>query len=160
MRPQPPSVIETLEKDQRVFERLADEFDRARLRDSVDMRRQVLAALDVVEPALAAHRALEAAAVEGRTAKRPPQWRQAVAAAELQRDLISGLAKDTRILASDPARYRLEHLAALSFKLSSALRAHLVHDEAKLWKSLTLEGAPAAAALAALRRVEAMLGRL
>ncbi|MBI3297169.1 MAG: hypothetical protein HYZ75_03330 [Elusimicrobia bacterium] len=158
MSAQKTAVVDILEKSRRVFERLADEFDRSRLRESTDMRRQVLAALDVVEPALAAQRCIQAA-VWSQRAARPPEWRQAQAAADLQRDQISSLVKDMRVLASGGARYRPEHVGALAFMLAKALREHLSHEQGRFRRPTAARGAQIAA-LGALRRVEAMLGRL
>ena len=161
MRVRAQTVGETLRKDHRVLERLADEFDRSRLRASSDLRRRLAAALEIVGPALAAHKAIETAALGASSAPRPPQWRETLLSAELQRDRIASLAKDMAILVSDPVRYRLEHLAALSFTLSKALRELLAFEAVQVWDACPelTEAAPVPA-LSALRRVEGMLGRL
>lgn len=102
---------ETSRTDDGVFERLAEELDRSRLREGPDMRSHICATLDALEPALAAHcrEASEGAALTAR----------------LQHGGIESLIKDMRIIASDPVRYPAGHLASLSFLLSKALREHL-----------------------------------
>lgn len=155
------SIRETLRADHGVFDRLAEELDRARLREGADMRSHVCAALDVLEPALAAHCLVEGGALSASRGRKRAVSKRAVMTAELQRDGIHSLIKDMRIIASDPARYRPGHLASLSFLLSKALREHLAHDAASLWADLDgLDDAAAAETVGALRRVEGLLGRI
>lgn len=149
---------ETLDKDHRVFERLADVLDRSRLRPPAEMRGMVAAALDVLEPALQAHERLETAllAAAGR-----PGLAEGLRVAALQHDALGSLFKDLRIILSEPGRYRAEHLASLTFLLARNLREHLRYEEDALWASLPQSGpAVPVSAFADLRRVETMLGRL
>ncbi|MBI5597290.1 MAG: hypothetical protein HY928_14445 [Elusimicrobia bacterium] len=155
------SIRETLRTDRCVFDRLAGELDRARLREGPDMRSHVCAALDVLEPALAAHCLVEDGALSASRGRKHAASKSAMLTAELQRDGIHSLIKDMRIIASDPARYRAGHLASLSFLLSKALREHLAHDAAALWADMEgLDAAAAAETVGALRRIEGLLGSI
>lgn len=155
----PHTTRETLDKDHRVFERLADALDRSRLRPPAEMRELVASALEVLEPALKAHEGLEqslAAAMAGK-----PGLTEGLRVAALQHDSIASLLKDLRILLSEPGRYRAEHLASLTFLLARNLREHLRYEEEVLWPSLPEGvGAVPGTAFADLRRLETMLGRL
>lgn len=149
---------ETLDKDHRVFERLADVLDRSRMRPPAEMRELVAATLDVLVPALKAHEALENALM-GSVAGRSPGLTEGLRVAALQHDSISSLLKDLRIILSEPGRYRAEHMASLTFLLSRNLREHLRFEEEALWPSVP-EGSAPASAVPDLRRIETMLGRL
>lgn len=156
----PHSARETLDKDHRVFERLADALDRSRLRPPGEMRALVAAALDVFEPALQAHEALEKS-LTGAMTGRGPGLTEGLRISALQHDSIASLIKDLRIILSEPGRYRAEHLASLTFLLSRNLREHLRYEEEVLWSSLPAAGAEAPAAVVGdLRRLETLLGRL
>lgn len=154
------TLRETLSKEHRVFERLADALDRSRLRPPAEMRELAVGVLDVLEPALRAHEDLERAAL----ARRPlaaEAWMRAVRTAELQHDGIAGLVKDIRIILADPPRYRAEHLASLAFLLAKAVREHVAYEEAALWKDLpALDAAASPEVYGALRLAETRLGRL
>lgn len=154
----PHSTRETLDKDHRVFERLADALDRSRLRPPGEMRELVAATLGVLEPALKSHEALELALLD-RVSVRRPGLTEGLRVASLQHDAIASLLKDLRIILAEPARYRAEHMASLIFLLARNLREHLRYEEEVLWSSLPEGGAPASA-FDDLRRLESMLGRL
>ncbi|TPW22098.1 MAG: hypothetical protein FD126_42 [Elusimicrobia bacterium] len=149
---------ETLDKDHRIFERLADVLDRSRMRPPAEMRDLVAATLDVLVPALKAHEALETALM-GAVTVRSPGLAESLRVAALQHDSLSSLLKDLRIILSEPGRYRVEHLASLTFLLSRNLREHLRHEEETLWASFS-DGAVPVSAVPDLRRIEALLGRL
>ena len=154
-----PSIREVLKTDHGVFDRLAEELDRARLREAHLMRRHICSVLDVLEPALDIHKEIEGTALSAGGKPGTASSDRAVLTAELQRDGIRSLVKDIRIIASDPERYRLEHLASLSFLLSKALREHTAHEQASLWSGMKgLDGSAPAQTVAALRRVEGLLG--
>lgn len=154
----PHTTRETLDKDHRVFERLADVLDRSRLRPPAEMRELVGAALEVLEPALKAHEALESALLASMPGRSLAEGRRVSA---LQHDAISSLLKDLRILLSEPGRYRAEHLTSLTFLLSRNMREHMRYEEEALWSSLPEGGGDApVSAFADLRRVETLLGRL
>lgn len=149
---------ETLDKDHRVFERLADALDRSRLRPAAEMRSLVASALEVLEPALKAHEGLETALLG---ALKGPRLAEGLRVAALQHDSLASLVKDLRILLSEPGRYRAEHMASLTFLLARGLREHLRYEEETLWSALPAEGVAAPeSAFADLRRLETMLGRL
>ncbi|TBR23502.1 hemerythrin domain-containing protein [bacterium] len=154
------STRETLDKDHRVFERLADALDRSRLRPPAEMRELVAATLGVLEPALKSHEALETALM-GDVKIRRPGLTEGLRVASLQHDAIASLLKDLRIILSEPGRYRAEHMASLTFLLARNLREHLRYEEEMLWSALP-EGGPAAPASSFedLRRLETLLGRL
>lgn len=155
----PHTIRETLDKDHRVFERLADVLDRSRLRPPAEMRELVAAALEVLEPALKAHEGLESALAASLGGNHGLAEGMRVAA--LQHDAIASLLKDLRILLSEPGRYRAEHLASLTFLLARNLREHLRYEEEVLWSALPEGGsAVPGTAFADLRRLETMLGRL
>lgn len=155
------SMRETLKTDHCVFERLSEELDRARLREAPGMRAHICATLDVLEPALDAHCKVEGTVLSASRKQRGEASKRAILTAELQRDGIYSLIKDIRIIASDPERYRADHLASLSFLLSKALREHLAHEEASLWAGVKgLDGAAPDETVGALRRVEGLLGRI
>lgn len=149
---------ETLDKSQRVFERLADVLDRSRLRPPAEMRELVAEALGVLESALKSHVELKTALSGALTAGRPG-LAEGLRVTALQHDAITSLLKDLRIIVAEPGGYRAEHLATLTFLLSRNLREHLRYEEEVLWSSLPEGGVPAAA-FEDLRRLESMLGRL
>lgn len=149
---------ETLDKSQRVFERLADVLDRSRLRPPGEMRGLVAETLEVLESALKSHVTLETALSTTLTSGRPG-LSEGLRVTALQHDAIASLIKDLRIIVAEPGGYRAEHLATLTFLLSRNLREHLRYEEEVLWSRLPEGGAPEAA-FEDLRRLETMLGRL
>lgn len=156
----PPTARETLDKDHRVFERLADTLDRSRARLPVEMRELVSSALEVLEPALKTHERLEEAVMAALKGSRPG-LSEGLRIAALQHDAIASLLKDLRIILSEPGRYRADHLASLTFLLARNLREHLRYEEEVLWAGLPGGWSEVPeSARTDLRRLEQMLGRL
>lgn len=150
---------ETLDKDHRIFERLADALDRSRARPPAEMRELVAEAIEILDSALTVHERLETVLLGSDAGRSGLAEGRRIAT--LQHDAIASLLKDLHIILSEPGRYRAEHLASLTFLLSKNLREHLRYEEEVLWPSLPAGGAGVPdSAFNDLRRLETMLGSL